>query len=58
MCHHTHLTLSEREDIMIMRREGRKITEIAEAIGRSRSPVFDRVFFCETQCALMVENGA
>ena len=32
MCHHTHLTLSEREDIMIMRREGRKITEIAEAI--------------------------
>ena len=47
MRHHTHLTLSEREDIMIMRREGRKITEIAEAIGRSRSPVFDRVFFCE-----------
>ena len=29
MCHHTYLTLSEREDIMIMRREGRKITEIA-----------------------------
>ena len=39
MCHHTHLTLSEREDIMIMRREGRKITEIAEAIGRSKSTV-------------------
>ena len=39
MRHHAHLTLSEREDIMIMRREGRKITEIAEAIGRSKSTV-------------------
>ena len=39
MCHHTHLTLCEREDIMLMRREGRKITEIAAAIGRSKSTV-------------------
>ena len=39
MRHHAHLTLSEREDIMIMRREGRKITEIAEAIGRDKSTV-------------------
>ena len=39
MRHYGHLTLCEREDIMIMRREGRKITEIAEAIGRSKSTV-------------------
>ena len=39
MRHHTHLTLTEREDIMIMHREGRKTTEIAEAIGRSKSTV-------------------
>ena len=39
MRHYGHLTLCEREDIMLMRREGRKITEIAEAIGRSKSTV-------------------
>ena len=39
MRHYGHLTLCEREDIMLMRREGRKITEIAAAIGRSKSTV-------------------
>ena len=39
MCHHTHLTLAEREDIMLMRRDGRKITEIAAEIGRDKSTV-------------------
>ena len=39
MRHYGHLTLCEREDIMLMRREGRKIAEIAAAIGRSKSTV-------------------
>ena len=39
MRHYGHLTLCEREDIMLMRREGRKITETAAAIGRSKSTV-------------------
>lgn len=39
MCHHAHLTLAEREDIMLMRRDGRKIAEIAAAIGRDKSTV-------------------
>lgn len=34
-----HLTLAEREDIMILRREGGRITEIAAAIGRDKSTV-------------------
>lgn len=32
-----HLTLREREDIMLMRREGKGMSEIARAIGRSKS---------------------
>ena len=32
MSHHKHLTLQEREDIMLLRREGKGVTEIAEAM--------------------------
>lgn len=39
MGHHAHLTLSEREDIMLMRRDGRGVSEIARAIGRDKSTV-------------------
>lgn len=39
MRHHAHLTLAEREDIMILRREKGRITEIAAAIGRDKSTV-------------------
>lgn len=39
MSHHTHLTLSEREDIMILRREGRTPSFIAARIGRDKSTV-------------------
>lgn len=39
MCHHTHLTLSEREDIMMLRREGESVSAIARAIGRDKSTV-------------------
>lgn len=39
MGHHAHLTLQEREDIMVMRREGKGVTQIAGAIGRSKSTV-------------------
>lgn len=39
MSHHTHLTLREREDIMVMRRENKGVTEIAKAIGRDKSTV-------------------
>ena len=34
-----HLTLREREDIMLMRRDGRGVSEIARAIGRNKSTV-------------------
>ena len=37
MGHQIHLTLREREDIMLMRRDGRGVSEIARAIGRSKS---------------------
>ena len=37
MRHHTHLALSEREDIMILRREGESVSGIARAIGRDKS---------------------
>ena len=37
MGHRIHLTLREREDIMLMRRDGRGVSEIARAIGRSKS---------------------
>lgn len=39
MGHHVHLTLSEREDIMMMRRDGKGVREIARAIGRDKSTV-------------------
>lgn len=39
MGHHVHLTLSEREDIMMMRRDGKGVCEIARAIGRDKSTV-------------------
>lgn len=39
MRRHAHLTLAEREDIMVLRREGGRITEIAAAIGRNKSTV-------------------
>lgn len=39
MGHQIHLTLREREDIMLMRRDGRGVSEIARAIGRSKSMV-------------------
>ena len=39
MGHCVHLTLSEREDIMLMRRDGKGVCEIARAIGRDKSTV-------------------
>lgn len=39
MGRHVHLTLSEREDIMMMRRDGKGVCEIARAIGRNKSTV-------------------
>lgn len=39
MCHFTHLTLAEREDIMVLRREGKSVSDIARAIGRDKSTV-------------------
>ena len=39
MGHQVHLTLHEREDIMLMRRDGRGVSEIARAIRRSKSTV-------------------
>ena len=39
MGHYTHLTLEEREMIMALRHEGRRISEIARIIGRNRSTI-------------------
>lgn len=39
MGHHVHLALREREGIMLMRRDGRGVSEIARAIGRDKSTV-------------------
>ena len=39
MGHRVHLALSEREDIMLMRRDGKGVCEIARAIGRDKSTV-------------------
>ena len=36
MGHQVHLTLHEREDIMLMRRDGRGVSEIARAILAAR----------------------
>ncbi|WP_172137048.1 helix-turn-helix domain-containing protein [Adlercreutzia sp. ZJ473] len=36
MGHHTHLTLSKREGIMILHREGESISGIARKIGRAK----------------------
>lgn len=34
MGHHVHLTLSEREDIMLMRREGKGVQEVYDKLNR------------------------
>ena len=39
MGRYRHLTIGEREDIMRMRREGRRVGEIAREIGRDKSTV-------------------
>lgn len=39
MCHHTHLTLEEREDIMCLRREGASMSFIAKKLGRATSTI-------------------
>ena len=39
MGRYKHLTIGEREDIMCMRREGRRVGEIAREIGRDKSTV-------------------
>lgn len=39
MGHYTHLTLEEREMIMVLRHEGRRISEIASVTGRSKSTI-------------------
>lgn len=39
MSQYHHLSLAEREDIMIMRRERMGVREIARAIGRDKSTV-------------------
>ncbi len=39
MSHHTHLTLSEREDTMMMRRDGCSISGIARRLSRAKSTV-------------------
>ena len=45
MGHHVHLTLSERGDIMMMRRDGKGVCEIARAIGRDKSTVSCERFY-------------
>lgn len=39
MGRYTHLTLAEREEIMLMRHEGRSQADIARATGRDRSTI-------------------
>ena len=39
MGHHIHLTPREREDIMLMRRDGKGVSEIARSIKRDKSTV-------------------
>lgn len=39
MGRYKHLTIGEREDIMCMRREGRRVGEMAREIGRDKSTV-------------------
>lgn len=39
MSRHAHLTLREREEIMLMRRDGKGVREIARALGRDKSTV-------------------
>ena len=48
MGHHIHLTLHEREDIMIMRRDGKGVSEIARAIRRDKSTV-SRECLCQAR---------
>lgn len=39
MCHYKHLTLEDREGIMVMYIDGKSITDIADAIDRDKSTV-------------------
>lgn len=39
MRHHTHLALSEHEDIMVLRCEGKSVTEIAAITDRDKSTI-------------------
>ena len=39
MGYHIHLKLREREDIMMVRRDGRGVSEVARAIARGKSTV-------------------
>ena len=39
MCRYTHLTLVEREEIMLLAHEGRGHGDIASATGRSKSTI-------------------
>lgn len=39
MCHCKHLTLEDREDIMVMYIDGKSIADIADAIDRDKSTV-------------------
>ena len=45
MGRHVHLALREREDIMLMRRDGKGVCEIARAIGRDKSTVSRERFY-------------
>ena len=39
MSHYTHLTITEREDIMILHKAGHSITYIASRLNRSKSTI-------------------
>jgi len=39
MCHYKHLTLIEREKILLFYAEGKSVTAIAELLGRSKSTI-------------------
>ena len=39
MCHYTHFTTEERESLLILRKIGKSITEIAKELNRSKSTI-------------------
>lgn len=51
MDHHVHLALREREDITLMRRDGKGVCEIARRIGRDKSTVSREL--SRNSCALL-----